>query len=213
MGRSGLLIGVLGALGTGAFVPAFKLTTIANVTLIYAAAPIFAGLLAWAFLSERLSVQRILAILLAFGGVAVIVSGSLGGLHLSGDLLALWMTCMMALIIVVYRAWPETPAAGPIVLSSIILLVPAVSFGDPMAVSGGEIGIMALFGLQFTVASITLMEGAKRISAAQTALLSILETPLAPLLAWMVLAEVPATATFAGGGLVFAAVVWAQVTR
>ena len=40
MGRSGLAVAVLGALGTAAFIPAFKLTTIANVSLIYAARPL-----------------------------------------------------------------------------------------------------------------------------------------------------------------------------
>ncbi|MCP5085711.1 MAG: DMT family transporter [Rhodobacteraceae bacterium] len=212
IGKPGLTVGVLNALGTVAFVPAFKLTTIANVTLIYAAAPLVAGVLAWVFLKERLNIQRILAIFLAMAGVVVIVSGSLGAVNISGDLLALWMTCALAVIMVMYRAFPGTPATGPVVVSSLLLLFPALIFGSPFQVALNEIAIMVLFGFQFTIASITLMEGAKRLSAARTALLSILETPLAPLLAWVVLAELPAPATFVGGGLVFAAVIWAQIT-
>jgi drug/metabolite transporter (DMT)-like permease len=45
MGYSGLAVGVVGALGTAAFIPAFKLTTIANVSLIYAVFPLIAALL------------------------------------------------------------------------------------------------------------------------------------------------------------------------
>jgi len=43
---------------------------------------------------------------------------------------------------------------------------------------------MAAFGLIFAIASVTLAEGMKRIPAGETALLSTLETPLAPLV-WM----------------------------
>ena len=66
--------------------------------------------------------------------------------------------------------------------------------------------MLAAFGLLFAIASVTLAEGAKRVPAGQTALLSALETPLAPVLAFFIFAEVPSLATFLGGGLVLAAV-------
>lgn len=52
MGRSGLAVAVIGASGTAAFIPAFKLTTIANVSLIYAAAPFCAAGIAWLWFRE-----------------------------------------------------------------------------------------------------------------------------------------------------------------
>ncbi len=211
MGKPGLAVALVGALGTGAFVPAFKLTTVANVSLIYAAAPIIAALLARFFVGEKISRQTMAAIGLAFVGVAIIFSGSLGQVHLSGDLLALFMTLMMASMIVIYRAFPDTPVAGPSILSSVLLLAPAFALGKPFDVAGGEIAILAVFGGLFAIASITLGEGARRIPASQTALLSALETPLAPLLAWLFLAENPAFATYIGGALVLAAIIWAQL--
>ena len=42
MGRPGLAVGVIGAAGTAALIPAFKLTDVANVALIYASAPFLA---------------------------------------------------------------------------------------------------------------------------------------------------------------------------
>ncbi|MGR3466331.1 MAG: hypothetical protein ACU0CI_00505 [Shimia sp.] len=47
MGRAGLLVGVIGAGGTAAFIPAFKLTDVGNVALRYASAMFCAALLAW----------------------------------------------------------------------------------------------------------------------------------------------------------------------
>ena len=62
--------------------------------------------------------------------------------------------------------------------------------------------MLAAFGALFALAAITLAEGAKRVPAGQTALLSALETPVAPVLAFLVLAEVPSQATLVGGAIV-----------
>jgi len=210
-GKSGIIIGLVGAIATAAFVPAFKLTTIANVTLIYGATPIIASILAFLLVGEKIRPLVILSIGLAFSGVAVIVSGSLGAGHFAGDGLALIMAFGMAVMMVLYRVWPDTPAAGPAMVSSVLLIAVGGMLGRPLAISGDDLPLLALFGLVFALASITLAEGAKRISAGQTALLSGLETPLAPLLAWLVLAEMPALATWIGGAMVFTAVVMAQI--
>ena len=205
MGRSGWAVGVIGAVGTACFIPAFKLTSIANVALIYAASPLIAGMLAWIFIGERASRATIIGALMAMVGVAIIVSGSLGQSNLQGDVLALIMTLVMAGVMVIYRARPETPGAGPSVMQSLFLLPPSFLLGQPLQTDPTEILILMAFGILFAVASVTLAEGAKRVPSGQTALLSSLETPLAPILAFLVLAEVPSTATFLGGTVVLLA--------
>ena len=206
MGRSGWAVGVIGAVGTACFIPAFKLTSIANVALIYAASPLIAGMLAWIFIGERASRATIIGALMAMVGVAIIVSGSVGQSNLQGDVLALIMTLVMAGVMVTYRARPEPPGAGPAVMQSRFLLPPSFVLGQPLQTDPTEILILMVFGILFAIASVTLAEGAKRVPSGQTALLSSLETPLAPLLAFLVLAEVPSTATFLGGTVVLLAV-------
>lgn len=213
MGTSGLAIGVVGASGTAAFIPAFKLTTIANVSLIYAVAPLIAALLAWFAIGERVSRRTMAGCVGALLGVAVIVSGSLGQISLYGDLLALWMTIAMASIMVIYRKYPATPGAGPQALQSLLLLPFATMLGHPFAVDRTEVYVLAAFGLLFAIASVTLAEGAKRVPSGQTALLSSLETPLAPLFAFLLLAEIPIAATFLGGSVVLLAVLFSIGTR
>ena len=209
MGRSGWAVALVGALGTAAFIPAFKLTTVANVALIYAIAPLIAALLAWIVIGERLSRRTLAGCLCALAGVAVIVSGSIGRIGLQGDLLALWMTASMAAIMVIYRKYPTTPVAGPAVMQSLLLLPMAAWFGRPFEVAEADVALLAAFGLLFAIASVTLAEGAKRVPSGQTALLSVLETPLAPLLAFLVLAELPNRATLLGGAVVLLAVLCA----
>ncbi|MEL6241305.1 MAG: DMT family transporter [Pseudomonadota bacterium] len=206
MGRSGWAVGIIGALGTAAFIPAFKLTSIANVSFIYAIAPLIAAVLAWLAIGERITARTLIGSIVALVGVGIIVSGSFGQISLQGDGLALVMTTAMATIMVIYRKYPDTPGAGPSVLQSLFLISPSFVFGQPFQTAPFEILVLAAFGLLFAIASVTLAEGAKRVPSGQTALIVALEVPLAPVLAFMVFTEVPTAATLIGGGLVLIAV-------
>lgn len=210
MKKSGWAVGVIGALGTAAFIPAFKLTSVANVALIYAVAPLIAASLAWIFIGERMATKTVIGTIAAFLGVLVIVSGSMGEVNLQGDLLALVMTTAMATIMVIYRKFPSTPGAGPSVMQSMFLIPPALLLGTPFSTNPVEIGVLAAFGLLFAIASVTLAEGSKRVPSGQAALIGALETPLAPLLAFLILAEAPSTTTFVGGLIVLVAVLFSM---
>jgi drug/metabolite transporter (DMT)-like permease len=209
-GGVALLATLMMGAGTAAFIPAFKLRHVANVALIYGAAPFFAAGLAWLWLRELPSRTVVIASSVAFAGVGLIFASSLGTVALRGDLLALFMTLMMAGTMVVYRAYPTTTAALPAALSSVVLLPLAWWRGDPFAVAVDQVPWLILFGLVFAVASVTLSEGARRLPPAETALLSILEMPLAPVLAYVLLAERASVQVVAGGAVILAAVLWSQ---
>lgn len=213
MGWAGLAVGIVGAMGTAALIPAFKLTTVANVALIYAAAPFLAAFMAWRAIGERVSKLTALGAGGALFGVGIIVSGSIGQMNLTGDALALAMTMAMSVIMVIYRARPETPSAGPSVLQSVLLIPFAIALGTPFSIAPLEILILAGFGILHAIASVTLAEGAKRVPAGQAALIGALETPLAPVLAFLILSEVPPQTTFFGGTIVLAAVLVSLLQR
>ena len=210
MGRPGVCAAVIGALATAAFIPAFKFTSIANVSLIYAAVPFVAAAIAWIWMREKPALSAVLASLAAFLGVLIIVGGSLDSIHLRGDVLALLMTVGMAGFLCIYRRYPQTPAAGPAVLASLILILPALFVSAPLDIAIDEILISCAFGLVFAVASVTMAEGARRLPAAETALISALETPLAPLWAFLVFSELPGQMTLFGGAIILLAVFGSQ---
>lgn len=211
MGKWGWFVSVFGASGTAAFIPAFKFTSVANVSLIYAAAPLLAALIAWFWIKERPTASALLGCVAAFAGVSLIVGGSLQSINVKGDLLAMWMTFVLACMMVIYRKFPETPSAGPSVVSCLVLIPPALVFSDPFEIPLNEILILSAFGLVFAVASVTLVEGAKRLPSGETALLSSLEAPFAILLAWLILLEFPAVTTIIGGLLIMSGVVGSQI--
>jgi drug/metabolite transporter (DMT)-like permease len=211
MGKPGVGAAIIGALATAAFIPSFKYTSIANVSLIYAAVPFAAAAIAWIWMREKPALPVLLASLAAFVGVLIIVGGSLDSVNLRGDLLALWMTVGMAGFLCIYRRYPQTPAAGPAVLSSLLLVPMVFPGGNPLAIPLHEIFLTCGFGLVFAVASVTMAEGARRLPAAETALISALETPLAPLWAYMVFSELPTSFTLIGGAVILTSVFGSQL--
>lgn len=210
MGLPGFVIAILGASGSGAFILSFKLTTIANVSLIYASAPFLSAGMAWLWFRERIERRILVAALVAIVGVGLIVGNSLGRIHVGGDLLALWMTVMLSLMMVIYRRYPDTPAAGPNALSCLLLMPVALALSTPFQATWHEIAVMASFGLVFAIASVTLSEGARRLPPAEAALISALETPLAILWGWLLFQEIPAWPVSVGGTLILLAVFGSQ---
>lgn len=204
---------LLSASGTLAFIPAFKMTSIANVAMIWGTAPFLTALLAWLLLKERPSRRIVLASGVAIAGVVVVISGSFGGGALLGDALAFWMTLMIASLVVLYRCYPDTPVGLPNVLASLVLLPASLWFSAPMQVDPMELWILLAFGATFAVASVTFVMGARFLPAAETALLSALETPLAPIWAFILLSEVPTVAAIIGGVMILSAMIWSQTKR
>lgn len=114
--RSGILIALISVIGTSAFLSSFKLTSIANVAMIYAMVPLMAGILGWLILRENVSRSELIASIIAFAGVGIVVQGSLGQINIYGDSLALFMTITLALMIVLFRKFPDTPSGGVSIL-------------------------------------------------------------------------------------------------
>lgn len=198
------------ASGTAAFISAFKLTSIANVSVIWATAPFWAACLAFISMRENPGARVLICSAFALLGVVITIRGSWDIGLWRGDGLALAMTLMMATAMVIYRAYPDTPTKLPAAVSAALLLPFALALSSPFTTDPHEIGLLALFGLVFAAGTVLLMEGARRISSAKAALFSALETPLAPLWALLILAEWPALATIIGGTIVMGAVVHAQ---
>jgi drug/metabolite transporter (DMT)-like permease len=85
----------------------------------------------------------------------------------------------------------------------------AMFLGDPFSLSIGQISWLAAFGIVTQGGGLGIYTmGARRLPSAQAALLSASEVPLSPLWVWIFFAEVPALATFIGGGLVLGAILW-----
>lgn len=208
---AGLALMFISATGKLAFIYALQNTTVANVTVLYATLPFITALLAWLWFRERASKRTLIASSVAGIGVTVTVIGSagLGGGHILGDIAAIYMTCTMAMMTVIMRRHREVPMLESAAMSGFAAAALAFFFCDPMTATLSQIGWLALFGIVTQGAGLGIYTmGARRLPSAQAALLSASEVPLSPLWVWIFFAEVPALATFIGGGLVLGAILW-----
>jgi len=207
MGWPDVIVTLAYAITMVAYIPALKLTTVANVTLIGATVPFFAGLLAWAWLGERPSPSAIVASVAAFIGVVVMVAGSKGTASHWGDLLALVANGAFAIVLVVirrHRTVSMIPAAG---LATLLATLMSLPFASPGTVSARDLVYLALFGFFQMMLGLTLFTvGSRLIPAVTSALIGALEAPLGPWWVWLAFGESPGPATLFGGTLALGAV-------
>ena len=84
-----------------------------------------------------------------------------------------------------------------------------VPFGHTRAMPTTDWSVLAGFGFtNFTLALFCFLAGARHLAAAEAALIGTLDVVLAPLWVWVGFGERPAAATFLGGGMIFAVVLW-----
>ena len=207
MGRAELAVAVCTAIASGTFIVALNHTTVANVLFMQAVAPIAAALIAWVALHESVSRRTAVAMVVALGGVAVMVGGPGGSANL-GIGLSVVMTLAFALAVVITRHRRDISMAPAICLSQVIVIVVAAPFADPSTIDGHDLALLALLGVgQMGLGLAFLTIGARLIPAAEVALITLLEVVLGPLWVWIAFSERPSTATLIGGVVVVLAVV------
>jgi len=208
IGVVGLVVAACSALATICFVNALRRTTVADVNLIYAALPFVTASIGFLLRGERETWTTLAASAVAFSGIAVMVGAAVSLGNIDGDLLALAMTVIMAVMMVLVRRYRETPmlpAASLSAFASALLVLPLAQPASPRAI---DFLYLMLFGtMQFGLGLLLLTLGTRLISATRSALISNLETPLGPIWVWLAFGEVPALATCIGGALVMVAVV------
>ena len=207
MGWPGLGVACCFGIASSSFVVALQYTTVANVLLIQAAAPLFAALLAWMVFRERVNLGTWLAIAAVICGVAIMVSASFSGaVSPVGDGLALVITVLFSSAIVITRHHPEVRMTPAVCLGTAMACVAAFFLSGPLTVSAPDMAWLFLFGAVNLGAGLAMfVTGARLVPAALAALVSTLEPVLGPVWAWLFHDEVPGTRTVIGGAIVFAA--------
>lgn len=207
LGWPGLAYVLASGFGMATYLSAMVSTTVAHVAVIYAVAPFVAAGLGWLVLRERPGGRALAASLIALVGVAVMVGLGPEGRPL-GDFLALVMTVCMAAMMVLSRKFPAIPTLQAACVSALFASALAFLAMPSEPISTGQFGLLLVFGLVFNTVGLGLfILGARRLPPVETALISSLEAPIAPLWVWLLLAETPSAATLIGGTVVMAAVV------
>jgi len=193
----------------GAYVIALKLTTVANVMVVYAAVPFVTAVLAWVIIGERITGRMLAASLAAIVGVAIMAGAALEPASFLGVSVALLMTVAMGTQIVLARKYPGLDMAlVNAMAAAVCAMAGLVLAGFPMP-TPYELFVLALFGISNTaLAYYLVLVGARYIPAAEAGLISTLDVVLGPVWVWLIFAEVPSRAALIGGAIVLTAVTY-----
>jgi drug/metabolite transporter (DMT)-like permease len=208
IGRTGLLCSLTLGGSFITFIFALTSTTVANVAFTVGMAPVFATLLAWLFLRERVAMRTVGFIALSLGGIGLMFSDGLATGGLSGNILAL-VTCLLYSGTIVLLRGGRRVDMVPAVTVAAVLSCLVAAMVAPMGLGIGlyDMGVIAIMGVvQLAFQYIFFTAGVRHMPAAQAALLGRATVVLTPFWAFLGVGEVPSMLTLAGGGLVLSAV-------
>ncbi|MFT6675743.1 MAG: drug/metabolite transporter (DMT)-like permease [Sulfitobacter sp.] len=199
---------IIGVGGAGAlFVFAVSLTSVANVVFIIASLPVFAALFSRIFLSEPFSTRTFLTIAAVTPGLAVIAygSGETANAHLSGDLLALGVSAMFAAALTAARHAKGTSMVAGVAMGYVLAALLIAPWAAPFEMPASAWPLVVAHGGFILISSVLLALGPRYITSAEVGLLVLLESVLAPILAWLVVHEDPGPYALIGGAIVIGA--------
>ena len=206
-----------------AFMVALTLTTVANVLVTMAIGPLITALFARLFLGHELPRRTWLAIVMAGGGIAWMFGReAMAGASTVGTLVALAVPLAAAINFTVLQhvghgkagAEIETKAESPpdmlpaVLIGAVLSALATLPLAYPLQASGHDLGLLALLGVvQLAIPCLLVVRLTRELSAAEIALLGLLEVVFGVTWAWLGAGEQPSSATLIGGMLVVGALV------
>ena len=198
-----------------AFMVALALTTVANVLVTMALAPLFTALGARIALGHRLALRTWGAVFVAGAGIAWMYGAELGGSdarHWLGTAVALCVPIAAAvnwtlLQHVQHAAGEDAPdMLAPVLLGALLSALLTLPLSLPCAATAHDLGLLALLGVvQLAIPCLLAVRVARVLSAPEVSLLGLLEVVFGVLWVWLGTDEAPSSAVLGGGALVLGA--------
>lgn len=205
-GLPGFYVAILYGLASIFFVASATMTSIANMLVIVATAPLWAAILAFVFFQEKTAIRTWRAFFAAFLGIVIVVWPGLSSGSNLGDVFALFTATCMAGAFVLSRRSQANLALAPAVggIFSVAFLAPFVP--DFSFQSFGRPDFLMIEGMILVPLALGLIAMAPRyIPATHVGLFLLLETVLGPTWIWIVIGEEPTLNAQIGGAIVIVA--------
>ena len=209
VGRPGLVSGLFLAGTFFFFIGSLTHTTVANTFVLMSVSPFLAALAGRLILGESVPARTWIAIGVAFAGIVVMFADSLDAGRLTGNLLALGVSCCFAGQVTVLRKYhAQVDMLPQVLVAGVISVAVALVLSPPFAATGRDLAILALMGcVQLGAGCLLATAASRHLSATEIGLLALLEPIIGPLWVWGFMGERPGDAALAGGVIVLAAVV------
>ena len=207
-----------------AFVSAVNLANASTVALVFGTLPVFVTFLGWLLGVEQPTARHLLAVVVSFGGVALVAADTEGGL--SGDLGGILLVLVAAATWAFYSvvAGPILQRLTPYRISAVVGLAaigPLVATATPQlvgtdwsAVSGLAWAALAYSTLAaFVISNVTWFKAIGQAGANRASLYANLQPFLGAVFAVLVLSETLSPLQIAGGAVIAAGIMLAHSRR
>lgn len=205
--------GVMWSIMYTCFMVALTLTTVANVLITMALAPLATALVSRAVLKQRLPVRTWGAIAVAGVGIAWMYGSEVSGAdpqHLLGTLVALGVPMAAAVNWTVIQRSSHRGRQGAtqdmlpaVLIGAALSALVSLPLAWPMQASTHDLSLLALLGVfQLAIPCLLAVQLARVLPAPEVALLALLEVVFGVAWAWLGAGEAPTLHVLGGGALV-----------
>ena len=195
-----------------AFMLAITLTTVANVLVTMAIAPLLTALMARLVLGHRLAARTWGAIVVAGIGIAWMYAREVStadARQLLGTGVALGVPLAAAVnwtVIQHSRSRANVDLLPAVLIGALMSAIATLPLALPFAASTHDLGLLALLGVvQLAIPCLMAVAAARHLSAPEASLLSLLEVVFGVAWAWLGANEAPASHVLIGGVMVLGA--------
>lgn len=205
---AGLILAVTSML----YILALARTSAATTLFLLATAPIFAALIGWVAIRERVERPTVIAIAVTAVGVAIMVGSGLEAGSGVGVLFAAMIPILVGAYNVVLRSAGEVDPVIPALISGAFLALGAgamAALEGGLAISSHDALLACITGGFALGVGLPLFNlGHRSVASARVSLLLMTEVVLAPIWVWIWPGEQPSATTLIGGAIVLTTVVW-----
>jgi drug/metabolite transporter (DMT)-like permease len=209
MGWPGVFSGAMWALMFTCFMLALTRTSTANTLLVSSLSPLFAAILGWLVLAERVRWFTWAAIVCALGGIWWMIHSGVTQEGFAGMAIALGVPIGSAInIVVLKKVKAKVDLAPAVMIGGLLSALVTFPLALPMAATANDFAILGLLGvIQLAIPCMIMVNVVKHLAPQQVALLCLLEVILGPLWSWLFAGEPITANTLQGAGIVIAALI------
>jgi len=209
VGRLGVIAGVFYSGTVICYILAITHTTVANAVFTMSAIPFFTAIFARIFLGERLSATTALAIIVALGGIILMVGDGLATGSVFGNVMAIAASVCFACFVVVLRKKRRVNMLPATAIGSLIaMLVATYMTNGDIQIPLRDLVICFVWGAVISsVGHFLVITSSRHLGGAELTLFILIEFILGPIWVWLIINEVPSKMTLIGGAIVMLAVV------
>jgi drug/metabolite transporter (DMT)-like permease len=196
------------SVATCLYISAFFYTSIANVSFIYGMSALVTVMAAWLLLGKRPDKLTVVAAIIATLGVFILVRGGQTFSDFIGLGLAGAMTLLMALLPVLTHRFPNVDGIKVAYLSAfLIAFFMSFKVGDFTLSSHNTLWLILYGVINVGLGFGVYLVGSKMVAPTTSAIIGLVEVPLAPIWAAIIFSEKLTSSVIFGGVIIFSATI------